>query len=71
MAYSSATWNQLKELTLEELAKALNGWTEERRSGRRSGSSRPPGNGGCQPTAGGAARASGKELWTPPSEGIA
>ncbi len=27
MAYSSATWNQLKELTLEELAKALNGWT--------------------------------------------
>ena len=73
VAYSSATWNQLKGLTLKELAKALkrDGWTEEtaiRGDGRVHQDHRQR---GCQPTASGVARASGKELRTPSSEGAA
>ena len=47
MAYSSATWNQLKGLTLKELAKALkrDGWTEEQRSGATVGFIKTIGNG--------------------------
>ena len=47
MAYSSAVWNQLKGLTLKELARALkrDGWTEERRSGATVGFVKATSNG--------------------------
>ncbi len=43
MAYSRTIWNQLKGLTVKEIAKALkkDGWTQERVAVQRSGSSRP------------------------------
>ena len=47
MAYSRPVWNQLKGLTLKELAKALkrDGWTEESRAGATIGFIKTRGNG--------------------------
>ena len=47
MAYSRPVWNQLKGLTLKELAKALkrDGWTEESRAGATIGFIKTTGNG--------------------------
>ena len=47
MAYSRAIWNQLKGLTLKELAKALqrDGWIAERRAAATVGFIKTTGNG--------------------------
>lgn len=47
MAYSRPVWNQLKGLTLKELARALkrDGWIEESRAGATLGFIKTTGNG--------------------------
>ena len=47
MAFSRPVWNQLKGLTLKELAKALrrDGWIEESRAGATIGFIKAAGNG--------------------------
>ena len=71
VAYSRPIWDQLKGLTLKELAKALkrDGWIEESRAGATIGFIKTAANGAATRRRVVLHVPSRKELWPPPSEG--